>query len=108
MLPLSPNALAGRHAVALRWGLGLGSLFALASIVLLLAMPIDSGVYFSTAAAFLTLLTLTYTGIVVTCPHCHLRLVFYSMRTNAASNWLPWLLTTEKCPRCGYRVGSGA
>lgn len=36
------------------------------------------------------------------CPKCRLRWLGYSMSHLRANEWLPWLLTMQRCPKCGY------
>lgn len=36
------------------------------------------------------------------CPSCRLRLFWYAVSKHTANHWLKWLLSTTKCPRCGY------
>lgn len=37
-----------------------------------------------------------------TCPKCKLRWLQYALRHRPANQWLRWLLTLERCPRCSY------
>jgi hypothetical protein len=53
--------------------------------------------------ALVALLALLCAGYLITCPSCHLRLVFHAMRGGSSSNWLHWVMSVEECPRCGYR-----
>ena len=36
------------------------------------------------------------------CPKCRLRWMGYSMAHLRPNEWLPWLLTMHRCPKCGY------
>jgi DNA-directed RNA polymerase subunit RPC12/RpoP len=57
----------------------------------------------SDAFALVALLSLFSTGYLITCPNCHLRLIFHAMTHGASWNWLHWVLNVEECPRCGHR-----
>jgi DNA-directed RNA polymerase subunit RPC12/RpoP len=48
----------------------------------------------------LTFGTLAAAFLSVRCPHCGLRLVMYAMSRQGIGQWLHWLLTVKKCPRC--------
>ncbi len=38
----------------------------------------------------------------VRCPQCGSRWVWSALRTQPLDNWLPWIMTLERCPKCGY------
>jgi endogenous inhibitor of DNA gyrase (YacG/DUF329 family) len=55
----------------------------------------------------LTFGTLAAAFLSVRCPHCGLRLVMHAMSHQSVGQWLQWLLTVKKCPRCGLSVPHG-
>jgi len=36
----------------------------------------------------------------IRCPECRLKWVWYAVSKKAANQWVPWLLSFEKCPQC--------
>ena len=52
-------------------------------------------------ASLLTFSTLAGAFFAVRCTHCGLRLVMYAMSHKGVGEWLQWLLTVKKCPKCG-------
>ena len=53
--------------------------------------------------AVVVLFALLLLGYTVTCPACRLRLLFHSMSTQSAGNWVHHAVYTASCPRCGFR-----
>lgn len=51
-------------------------------------------------ALFLTISGLIWSVLSVRCPSCGLRLVAYAITKQPVGQWLQWLVTTERCPRC--------
>jgi hypothetical protein len=48
---------------------------------------------------FLTLLALAQGG---KCPSCRTNLLYYAIGNTPGGNWLEWLRTVDKCPKCGF------
>ncbi len=46
--------------------------------------------------------TFIWAGQNIVCPHCGLRLLYYSITKVGLGTWYAWLLTEEKCPTCGF------
>lgn len=46
--------------------------------------------------------TFLWAGQNIVCPHCGLRLLYYSITKVGLGTWFVWLLTEEKCPSCGF------
>jgi uncharacterized membrane protein YdcZ (DUF606 family) len=40
----------------------------------------------------------------VQCPHCALKIVWYAITKKDHREWFTWLITVERCPKCGYVV----
>jgi len=53
-------------------------------------------------ALLLTLIAFVAALLMIRCAHCDLRLVLYAMTHHSAGQWLEWLLTVKKCPKCGH------
>lgn len=90
-----------------KWKLWLsGALLAVAAVGFLVPDGIghvlgvaDVAVEFS--ALLLTFVSLGWAIYSVRCRHCGLRLVTYAMSSQSIGQWLQWLLTAKRCPRCG-------
>ena len=59
------------------------------------------GVAVELGALLLTFVSLGWAIYAVRCGHCGLRLVLYAMSNQSIGQWLQWLLTVKRCPRCG-------
>lgn len=44
----------------------------------------------------------------VACPRCGAKLLWRALSDRDASQWLPWLLSLERCPVCDYRPESAS
>lgn len=53
-------------------------------------------------AMLLIAATFYWAGQNIVCPHCGLRLLYYSITKVGLGTWYVWLLTEEKCPTCGF------
>ena len=84
-----------------KWKLWLsGALLAVAGIGFVLPSRLG-GATAELGALFLTFLSLGWAIYAVRCPHCRLRLVMHAMSNQSIGQWLQWLLTEKRCPRCG-------
>lgn len=89
------------------WKLWLsGALLAIAAIGFLAPERVGSalgiaGVAVELGALLLTFVSLGWAIYAVRCRHCGLRLVIYAMSSQSIGQWLQWLLTAKRCPRCG-------
>lgn len=57
------------------------------------------------SSLFLTFAALAWVFFSIRCRHCGLRLVMYAMSKRGIGEWLHWLLTVQRCPRCGCASG---
>jgi endogenous inhibitor of DNA gyrase (YacG/DUF329 family) len=95
------------------WKLWLfGGLFATAGLGFLFTDGIARGFGVDPFAVRIGTLLLTFGTLAaaflsVRCPHCGLRLVMHAMSHESVGQWLQWLLTVKKCPRCGLSVPHG-
>ena len=84
-----------------KWKLWLsGALLVVAGIGFLLPNSI-AGVAVELGALLLTFGSLGWATYAVRCRHCGLRLVMHAMSNQSIGQWLQWLLSTKRCPRCG-------
>lgn len=95
------------------WKLWLfGGLFAVAGLGFLFTDGIARGFGIDPFAMRIGTLLLTFGTLVaaflsVRCPHCGLLLVVHAMSHQSVGQWLQWLLTVKKCPRCGLSGSHG-
>ena len=54
------------------------------------------------SGAALSLATLAFAALSITCPACGLQLAWYAVTKKSANKWLSWLLAVECCPRCHH------
>lgn len=38
----------------------------------------------------------------IRCPECRLKWVWHAVSKKDVNQWIPWLLSFEKCPRCEF------
>ena len=90
-----------------RWKLWLaGALLAVVAVGFLVPDGVSrvlgiAGVAVELGATALAFLSLGWATFVVRCRHCGLPLVKYAMSNQSIGQWLQWLLTVKRCPRCG-------
>jgi len=53
-------------------------------------------------AALIGIAVLVWAARASRCPNCRENLLFYAMGNKGIGDWLPWLLSLRKCPKCGY------
>jgi predicted RNA-binding Zn-ribbon protein involved in translation (DUF1610 family) len=53
-------------------------------------------------AMVIIVVTFIWAGQNIVCPHCGLRLLYYSITRVGLGTWYVWLLSEEKCPKCGF------
>ena len=84
-----------------KWKLWLsGALLAVAGVGFVLPSSVG-GVAVELGALLLTFVSLGWAIYAVRCRHCGLRLVMHAISNQSIGQWLQWLLTTKRCPRCG-------
>ena len=42
--------------------------------------------------------------LLLKCPHCKLRLLWKAVREQTSQNWLLWLVSLERCPKCNAGI----
>jgi bacteriorhodopsin len=47
----------------------------------------------------------TFACLSIRCPECKLKWVWYAVSKKDANQWVPWLLSFEKCPQCESENG---
>jgi DNA-directed RNA polymerase subunit RPC12/RpoP len=96
-----------------KWKLWLlGALFAAAGLGFLFTDGIARGLNVDPFAVRMGTLLITFGTLAaaflsVRCPNCGLRLVMHAMSHQSVGQWLQWLLTVKKCPRCGLSEPHG-
>ena len=84
-----------------KWKLWLsGALLAVAGVGFILPNSFG-GVAIELGALLLTFVSLAWVSYTVRCWHCGLRLLMHAMSNQSIGQWLQWLLTVKRCPRCG-------
>jgi hypothetical protein len=88
--------------------LGLG-VCAAASVVLFALLSLDrvsrraDHALFELGAVAVAVLAFTWTCLVVRCPGCGLRLLWYAVSKLPHSSWLTWVFQFTECPGCQQR-----
>jgi hypothetical protein len=54
------------------------------------------------AATILGILTFVWASFSIKCPNCKSKFVWYAVSKLNSGKWLSWLLSSDKCPTCGY------
>ena len=84
-----------------KWKLWLfGALLTVAGIGSILPNSIG-GVAVKLGALLLIWVSLGWAVYAVRCRYCGLHLVMYAMSNQSIGQWLQWLLTVKRCPKCG-------
>ena len=80
---------------------GIGTLLAIGS---LFRIPLVADLGFSGTLASIGLVfgALAFGSLMIRCPSCKARWVWIAVSERDASDWWPWLLGLEFCPRCGF------
>ena len=95
---LRPKLLIGSTALAV---FALGALFPD-----LLGRLFDVGTPFVVLVALCGFVALlVWLGSATRCSNCRLSLLSYAIGHASDGNWLNWLLTMTKCPKCGHTEG---
>jgi hypothetical protein len=90
-----------------KWKLWLsGALLAVAGVGFLVPDGVAgvlglAGATVELGALLLTFVSLGWAIYTVRCRNCGLRLVMHAMSNQSIGQWLQWLLTAKRCPRCG-------
>ncbi|MCY4755444.1 hypothetical protein ACFP3P_21630 [Pelomonas aquatica] len=59
------------------------------------------GVAVQFGAMVLCFVSLGWAANAVRCKHCGLRIVMFAISCQSVGQWLHWLLTVKRCPKCG-------
>ena len=55
------------------------------------------------SGVLLGLLGLVWASLAITCRQCKARLFWLAVKSQAQSNWMAWLLSLERCPKCDLK-----
>jgi hypothetical protein len=52
------------------------------------------------SGVLLGILGLVWASLTITCHQCKTRLFWLALKSQPQSNWMAWLLSFERCPKC--------